>query len=41
MPAYYAPEDTALIFDTDKSLVVLTGCGHAGVVNIADFARVL
>jgi len=33
------PEDSALIFDTDKGLVVLTGCGHAGIVNIAQYAR--
>ncbi len=33
------PEDMALIFDTDQGLVVLTGCGHAGVVNIIDYAR--
>ena len=32
-------EDSALIFDTDKGLVMLTGCGHAGVVNIAQYAR--
>jgi 7,8-dihydropterin-6-yl-methyl-4-(beta-D-ribofuranosyl)aminobenzene 5'-phosphate synthase len=35
----YLPEDMALVFDTDNGLVVLTGCGHAGVINIIDFAR--
>jgi len=33
------PEDTALVFNTTQGLVVLTGCGHAGVVNIAEYAR--
>jgi 7,8-dihydropterin-6-yl-methyl-4-(beta-D-ribofuranosyl)aminobenzene 5'-phosphate synthase len=33
------PEDMALIFDTPKGLVILTGCGHAGVVNIIEYAR--
>jgi 7,8-dihydropterin-6-yl-methyl-4-(beta-D-ribofuranosyl)aminobenzene 5'-phosphate synthase len=33
------PEDMALVFDTDAGLVVLTGCGHAGVINIIDYAR--
>jgi 7,8-dihydropterin-6-yl-methyl-4-(beta-D-ribofuranosyl)aminobenzene 5'-phosphate synthase len=35
----YLPEDMALVCDTDKGLVVLTGCGHAGVINIIDYAR--
>ena len=35
------PEDMALVFDTDQGLVVLTGCGHAGVVNIIDYARAI
>ena len=33
------PEDLALVFDTAQGLVVLTGCGHAGVVNTIDYAR--
>lgn len=33
------PEDMALVFDTADGLVVLTGCGHAGVVNLCDCAR--
>ncbi len=33
------PEDMSLVCDTDAGLVVLTGCGHAGVINIIDHAR--
>jgi len=33
------PEDTALVIDTDRGLVVITGCGHAGVVNTIEYAR--
>jgi 7,8-dihydropterin-6-yl-methyl-4-(beta-D-ribofuranosyl)aminobenzene 5'-phosphate synthase len=33
------PEDQSLIFDTDRGLVVLAGCGHAGVINTLQYAR--
>jgi 7,8-dihydropterin-6-yl-methyl-4-(beta-D-ribofuranosyl)aminobenzene 5'-phosphate synthase len=33
------PEDMSLLIRTDKGLVVVTGCGHAGVVNTAEYAR--
>jgi 7,8-dihydropterin-6-yl-methyl-4-(beta-D-ribofuranosyl)aminobenzene 5'-phosphate synthase len=33
------PEDQSLVFDTDRGLVVLSGCGHAGIVNTATYAR--
>lgn len=38
-PEDNVPEDSALVFDTPKGLVLLTGCGHAGIVNIAEYAR--
>jgi 7,8-dihydropterin-6-yl-methyl-4-(beta-D-ribofuranosyl)aminobenzene 5'-phosphate synthase len=36
------PDDQAAVFNVrDKGLVVLTGCGHAGIVNIVRYARKL
>jgi 7,8-dihydropterin-6-yl-methyl-4-(beta-D-ribofuranosyl)aminobenzene 5'-phosphate synthase len=35
------PEDSALIFDTADGIVILTGCAHAGIVNITQYARSL
>jgi len=35
------PEDSALVFDTASGTVILTGCGHAGIVNIAEYARTI
>src|SRR6185436_15715712 len=32
-------EDQALVFDTDHGLVLLAGCGHAGIVNTVEYAR--
>jgi 7,8-dihydropterin-6-yl-methyl-4-(beta-D-ribofuranosyl)aminobenzene 5'-phosphate synthase len=33
------PEDQSLVIDTDQGLIILSGCGHAGIVNIATYAR--
>jgi len=33
------PEDMSLVFDTEKGLVVLSGCGHAGLINTLEHAR--
>jgi 7,8-dihydropterin-6-yl-methyl-4-(beta-D-ribofuranosyl)aminobenzene 5'-phosphate synthase len=35
------PEDQAMVFDTDKGLVVLVGCAHAGIINTLDDARTI
>jgi 7,8-dihydropterin-6-yl-methyl-4-(beta-D-ribofuranosyl)aminobenzene 5'-phosphate synthase len=32
-------DDVALVIDTRDGLVIVTGCGHAGVVNIVEHAR--
>ena len=33
------PEDISLVVRTEKGLVVVTGCGHAGVVNVVEYAQ--
>lgn len=33
------PEDQALVIHSDRGLVVLAGCGHAGIVNTLAFAQ--
>ncbi|MCI0525501.1 MAG: MBL fold metallo-hydrolase [Acidobacteria bacterium] len=33
------PEDMSLLAVTDKGLVVLSGCGHAGIINTLEHAR--
>lgn len=35
------PDDMALAFETQDGVVVLTGCGHAGVINIVRHARTI
>lgn len=34
----YVPEDMALYIDSPDGTVVLTGCAHAGIINILDYA---
>ena len=34
----YIPEDQSLVLNTPQGLVVVTGCGHAGIVNILTYA---
>jgi 7,8-dihydropterin-6-yl-methyl-4-(beta-D-ribofuranosyl)aminobenzene 5'-phosphate synthase len=33
------PEDSALIFNTSQGMIILSGCAHAGIVNITEYAR--
>jgi 7,8-dihydropterin-6-yl-methyl-4-(beta-D-ribofuranosyl)aminobenzene 5'-phosphate synthase len=33
------PEDQSLVLNTNKGLVVVSGCGHAGIVNTLTFAE--
>jgi 7,8-dihydropterin-6-yl-methyl-4-(beta-D-ribofuranosyl)aminobenzene 5'-phosphate synthase len=33
------PDDMALIVNTAPGLVIVTGCGHAGIINIIEHAR--
>ena len=35
----FVHEDLALFVDTEAGLVVITGCGHAGIINTLEFAR--
>ncbi len=33
------PEDMSLVIDSDKGLVVISGCGHAEIINTLEYAR--
>ena len=33
------PEDMSLVLDTEAGLVVLSGCGHSGIINTLEHAR--
>ena len=33
------PDDTALVYKGVEGLVIITGCAHAGICNILDYAR--
>jgi 7,8-dihydropterin-6-yl-methyl-4-(beta-D-ribofuranosyl)aminobenzene 5'-phosphate synthase len=33
------PEDMSLVVDTARGLVLVSGCGHAGIVNTLEYAR--
>jgi 7,8-dihydropterin-6-yl-methyl-4-(beta-D-ribofuranosyl)aminobenzene 5'-phosphate synthase len=33
------PEDMSLVINTSEGLVVVSGCGHAGIVNTLEYAR--
>ena len=33
------PEDTAVAVNTPNGLVVISGCGHAGIINTLEYAR--
>ena len=35
----YLPEDQSVVFDTEQGLVLLSGCGHAGIINTLEYAR--
>ncbi len=33
------PEDQSLVIETDSGLVVISGCGHSGIINTLEYAR--
>lgn len=35
----YMPEDLSLVIDTAEGLVVISGCGHAGIINTLEYAQ--
>ncbi|MGM0378099.1 MAG: MBL fold metallo-hydrolase [Bacillota bacterium] len=35
----YIKDDTALVINTKKGLVIITGCSHSGIKNIIEYAK--
>lgn len=34
----FLPDDTAMVYQRDDGIVVITGCSHSGICNIVDYA---
>lgn len=37
----FVPDDSALVIETGKGLVIIAGCGHSGICNIIEYAKKL
>lgn len=37
----FIPEDIAMVIETSRGLVIISGCGHAGIINIMDHSLAL
>jgi 7,8-dihydropterin-6-yl-methyl-4-(beta-D-ribofuranosyl)aminobenzene 5'-phosphate synthase len=35
------PEDQSLVFNTNDGLVIISGCGHSGIINTIDYAKTI
>jgi len=35
----YVKDDSALVYKSSEGLVIITGCSHAGICNIVDYAK--
>jgi 7,8-dihydropterin-6-yl-methyl-4-(beta-D-ribofuranosyl)aminobenzene 5'-phosphate synthase len=33
------PDDMSMVIETPKGLVILMGCGHAGIINTLEFVQ--
>jgi len=35
----YVKDDSAMVYKTDEGLIIITGCSHAGICNIIEYAK--
>jgi len=35
----YINDDSALVFETEKGISIITGCSHSGICNIVEYAK--
>lgn len=37
----YVVEDSALVYQSENGLIVITGCSHSGIANIVEYAKIV